>query len=222
MVCYGRCRHYDLLRGDVMVGIIIQARLGSKRLPRKVLLPLAGKTVIEWIVDRCLETGFLTILAVPEGEGQEFKDVLKERCCPIFEGHPTDVLDRYYEAAKAFQFDPIVRITGDCPLVDSTMIKAMVKEFKSGYLSNCHPIRTVPKGLDIEIFDFEILERAWQAAVGSDYREHVTKYFYSFWHLDCATYSPPFPDSWTTCIDTQEDYDRVKAMIEEGKYPWLN
>ncbi len=215
-----------------MTGIIIQARLGSTRLPRKVLLPLAGKTLIEWVVDRCLETGFLTVLAVPEGEGQEYKDVLKQRCCPVFEGHPTDVLDRYYEAAKAFKIDPIVRITGDCPLVDSNMIKAMVKEFTlsgeitgCGYLSNCHPIRTVPKGMDIEIFDFSNLEFAaeWEKhSVPFEFREHVTKYFYERKPEICKTYSPPFPDSWTTCIDTQEDYERVKAIVEEGKYPWQN
>lgn len=215
-----------------MIGIIIQARLGSMRLPRKVLLPIAGRPSIEHTVDRCIETGFLVVLAVPEGEGQEFRDVIGDRC-PIFEGHPTDVLDRYYEAAKAFKFDPIVRITGDCPLVDSTMIKAMVGQFNSGYLSNCHPIRTVPKGMDIEIFDFIQLNNAYKytkpgydcdSATSHYQREHVTPYFYTNIDKDyyCKTYSPPFPDSWSTCIDTQEDYERVKAMIEEGKYPWLN
>ena len=209
-----------------MIGIIIQARLGSTRLPRKVLLPLDGKPVIAHVVDRCLETGFLVVLAIPDGEGQEFKDVLKGRCCPIFEGHPTDVLDRYYEAAKAFNFDPIVRITGDCPLVDYTMIKAMIKscicpDGRIFYYSNAHPIRTVPKGMDIEIFSFFALELAQKRAKGNQ-REHVTKYFYDEAPEICATYSPPFPDSWITSIDTQEDYERVKAMIEEGKYPWLN
>ncbi len=223
-----------------MTGIIIQSRLGSTRLPRKAFLFLAGKTVIEWVMDRCLETGFLVVLAVPEGEGQEFRDVLKGgRCCLIFEGHPTDVLDRYYEATKAFSFDPIVRITGDCPLVDPNMIKAMVKYFdenaEGDYCSNCHPIRTVPPGMDIEIFSFMGLERAWNktnefqkapsltdSEIYSSLREHVTKFFYHYHPGDCLTYSPPFPDSWSTCIDTQEDYERVKTMIEEGKYPWLN
>jgi len=212
-----------------MTGIIIQSRLGSTRLPRKAFLFLDEKTIIEWVVDRCLETGFLVVLAVPEGEGQEYRDVLKGRCCPVFEGHPTDVLDRYYEIAKAFKFDPIVRITGDCPLVDPNMIKLMVERFESFgntkeltfYLSNCHPIRTVPKGLDIEIFNFHTLEMIYTDADKSEWREHVTKYIYVFFADCCETYVPPFPDSWSTCIDTQEDYERVKAMIEEGKLPWL-
>ncbi len=217
-----------------MTGIIIQARLGSTRLSRKALLPIAGKPSIRHTVERCLETGFPVVLAVPEGEGQEFKNVLGDRC-PIYEGHPTDVLDRYYEVAKAFNFDPIVRITGDCPLVDSSMIKAMMENCICGscgkeclpdgrlfYYSNCHPIRTVPKGIDIEVFSFAALKYAWEMAKHQDCREHVTKYFYEMYPDICATYSPPFPDSWSTCIDTQEDYERVKAMIEEGKYSWLN
>ena len=211
-----------------MTGIIIQARLGSIRLPRKALLPLAGKTVIEWVVDRCLETEFLVVLAVPNGEEPEFESyLLRQKENPnfhIYGGHPTDVLDRYYEAAKAFKFDPIVRITGDCPLVDPNMIKGMMKEFKGGYLSNCHPIRIVPKGMDIEIFDFIQLTNAYKYAEPGYNREHVTPYFYTNIDEDyyCRTYSPPFPDSWSTCIDTQEDYERVKAMVEEGKFPWLN
>ena len=226
-----------------MIGIIIQARLGSTRLPRKVLLPIAGKPIIAHIVDRCLETGFPVVLAVPDGEEPEYVAcLLRQKENPnfhIFGGHPTDVLDRYYEVAKAFNFDPIVRITGDCPLVDPNMIKAMVKYFDENaegcYCSNCHPIRTVPKGMDIEVFSFAELERAWNKT--NDYqkapslatskiyyclREHVTKFFYHYHPEDCLTYSPPFPDSWSTSIDTQEDYERVKAMVEEGKYPWQN
>ncbi len=221
-----------------MTGIIIQARLGSTRLPRKVLLPLNGKAVIAHVVDRCLETGFPVVLAVPEGEGRKFWEPIGNRCL-IYEGHPTDVLDRYYEVAKAFKLDPIVRITGDCPLVDPNMIQAIVKyydEYSSdNYCSNCHPIRTVPKGMDIEVFPFKGLENIWQktnnflkvpSLMNSEkyhsLREHVTKFFYYYYPEDCLTYSPPFPESWTTCIDTQEDYERVKAMVEKGISPWQN
>ncbi len=209
-------------------GIIIQSRLGSTRLPRKAFLLLGGKTVIEHCVDRCLETGLPVVLAVPEGEGQEYKTVIGNRC-PVYEGHPTDVLDRYYEVAKAFQFDPIVRITGDCPLVDFNMIKAMVKIFRSDYLSNCHPIRTVPEGMDIEVMSFFILESIWKRSKSlkdeekaNSYKEHVTQFIYEQYSEDCETYVPPFPDSWKLCIDSQEDYEQIKAMIEEGKFPWLN
>ncbi len=210
-----------------MTGIIIQARLGSIRLPRKVLLPIAGKPMIAHTLMGCIKTEFPVVLAVPDGEIDEFKISLMDdngKNCPIsiYGGHPTDVLDRYYEVAKAFKFDPIVRITGDCPLVDSDMIKKMASEFVGGYLSNCHPVRTVPQGLDIEIFDFRSLEKAHKNAQTPEEREHVTLYFYQTTSYICATYSPPFPDSWKVCIDTQEDYERIKEIIEEGKYPWLN
>ncbi len=215
-----------------MTGIIIQARLGSTRLSRKALLPIAGKPSIRHTVEKCLETGFPVVLAVPEGERQEFKNAIGDMCS-IYEGHPTDVLDRYYEVAKAFNFDPIVRITGDCPLVDPDMIKAMIGKFEGGYLSNCQPVRTVPKGMDIEIFDFSFLELVYNFVHDppplfpslriEEYKEHVTQGFYEhFIDERIETYAPSFPDSWNVSIDTQEDYERVKAMIEEGKYSWLN
>jgi spore coat polysaccharide biosynthesis protein SpsF len=214
-----------------MVGIIIQARLGSTRLPRKVLLPIDGKPIIAHVFERCLQTGFPVVVAVPEGEGQEFKDVLPN--AHVFEGHPTDVLDRYYEVAKAFKFDPIIRITGDCPLIDINIMGQMVTQFKldgnDGYLSNCHPIRTVPLGLDIEIFSFRLLEKIHCFVHTSplknaeEYKEHVTMGMYDYFGDEkIRTYSPPWSIDWKMSVDTQEDYERVKAMIEEGKFPWRN
>lgn len=207
-----------------MTGIIIQARLGSTRLPRKVLLPIDGKSIIRHVIDRCLETGFPVVLAVPDIDQPIFYDTVLN-LCPIWGGHPTDVLDRYYEVAKTFKFDPIVRITGDCPLVDPNMIKEMVKEFENSnkhYFSNCHPIRTVPSGMDIEVMSEFGLTYTHSLARKNSHREHVTSFLYEELPSSCGTYSPPFPDSWKMSIDTQEDYERVKAMIEEGKFPWRN
>lgn len=209
-----------------MTGIIIQSRLNSQRLPRKAFLVLGEKTVMEHVVDRCLETNFPVVLAVPDGEEEEYKAHLLRQIEKgnfwIYSGHPTDVLDRYFETAKAFKFDPIIRITGDCPLIDPDMIKAMATEFRGGYLSNRHPVATVPSGFDVEIFNFSYLEMAWQKATGQQDREHVTRYIYTHKPMICLTYAPSFPDSWKMSIDTREDYERIKTMIDEGKYPWLN
>ena len=205
-----------------MTGIIIQSRLGSRRLPRKAFLLLDGKPMIQHVVERCLATEFPVVLAVPEGDGEEFKDILKSMV-QVYEGHPTDVLDRYYEVMKAFAFDPIIRITGDCPLIDPGMIKRMADMFEldsCSYLSNCHPVRTVPSGLDVEIFTSSLLAEAQFNAHLPYYREHVTPFMYESRKRCCQTYAPPFPDSWKVSIDTTEDYERVRKMMEEKIFPW--
>jgi sialic acid synthase SpsE/spore coat polysaccharide biosynthesis protein SpsF (cytidylyltransferase family) len=204
------------------IGIIIQARIKSSRLPGKVFLPINGKTMIQWTVDSCKETKLPVLLAVPDGEGKEFAEKTN---CDVYEGDHLDVLKRVYGASKFMSYDPIVRITGDCPLVDTNMVLAMVKDFANsrfGYMSNAHPVRTVPQGLDVEIFTFSMLETAHRCATESYQREHVTPYMYQRMRRWCGVWSPAFPLSWKLCVDTKEDYDRVKEMIEKGTLPWLN
>lgn len=98
---------------QMRVGVVIQARTGSKRFPAKVLANLAGKSVIQHVVERCREFGERTIIIAPHYDVGVFTDLGVR----VFYGPEDDVLTRYFKAAKAYRFDPIVRITADCPLI---------------------------------------------------------------------------------------------------------
>ena len=168
--------------------VIVQARVGSTRLPRKVLLQLGGKSVLGRVLERlqwCQQVAEVVVATTDQPADHAI--VAEANRCGVkaVRGSEQDVLARYYQAASAVDADAIVRITSDCPLVDPRLIDQMILRFhqrRSGpqpvdYLSNTQP-RTFPHGLDTEIFTFEGLATAHQEAKESFEREHVTPYFY--------------------------------------------
>lgn len=160
---------------------IIQARLGSTRLPNKVVKKIVGKTMIEILLTRLSQSKKINqiIVAAPLSKLNDSLQVLVESLgYECFRGEEKDVLTRYYEAAKKFNADTIIRITGDCPLVDSDLVDDCIKKFeflKLDYLSNTVP-ETYPDGLDVEVLTFSSLEKANNEARLSYDREHVTSY----------------------------------------------
>ena len=144
--------------------IIIQARMGSSRLPNKVMKIISGKPMIELIVKRLKkskEANDVVVATSRESENKVLIEHLKKIKTKVFIGKENDVLDRFYRAAKKFKADIIVRITADCPFVDAGLIDDFIKRFKNkkpDYLSNCLPW-TFPDGLDTEVFSFELLEK---------------------------------------------------------------
>ncbi len=157
--------------------VIIQARLGSKRLPAKVLKKVSGKSILARVIDRAQRIPDVdeVVCAFPKGS-QLLTRIAKDKEIRVFLGSEDDVLSRYYGAAKAFEADIIVRITADCPLIDSEIcgkVVALRKSEQSGYSSNVWP-RSFPKGLDCECFTFEMLEKANKTATEQQDREHVT------------------------------------------------
>jgi len=157
---------------------IVQARLDSKRFKNKIIKKFKDKTLIEILLNRLKKSELITklIVAIPKKD-KILKNLLKDKY-NIFEGDEFDVLERYYLAAKKNKADIVVRVTGDCPLIDSQLIDAGLKKFlKSNfdYISNINP-PTFPDGLDYEIFNFKTLERSHLKAKLKDDREHVTKY----------------------------------------------
>ena len=199
--------------------IIVQARTGSTRLPKKILLPWNNKTVLGEVLERCMATGLPVILAVPY---QDLPLALFHE--PCFVGHELDVLDRYYQAALIFGISTIVRITADCPFVDPYTIAKMVKLWDKGYfdyLSNCHPIRTMDKGFDVEIFSFQTLKKAWQDTPGlKHWREHVTTYIYESGQFRLGTYRPEnyIMSNEDYSIDTFDDYIRLREITNGTTY----
>ena len=168
-----------------MIYAIIQARMGSSRLPNKVLLDLAGYPVLWHVVTRTSRARHIdkVIVATTDGRRDEvIRSFCREKGLSCFAGSEQDVLDRYYQAAieiGAGPADSIVRITADCPLIDPAVIDEVIHAFQvSGddYVSNAHP-PSFPDGLDVEVFKFSMLQLAWREARLQSEREHVTPYF---------------------------------------------
>lgn len=167
-----------------MILAIIQARMGSSRLPGKVLLDLAGRPVLWHGYTRASQAGRLdrVMVATTDAPGDEpIRAFCRQQGIICFGGSENDVLDRYVQAALsagAKDGDGIARITADCPLIDPAVIDAVIKEYlESGadYASNVQP-PTFPDGLDVEVFSFSALQKAWREARLPSEREHVTPY----------------------------------------------
>ncbi|MEK7173291.1 MAG: glycosyltransferase family protein [Patescibacteria group bacterium] len=164
-----------------MIVAIIQARTGSTRLPKKVLKKVCGKSLLEHLIERVKRVKHLDKIVVATTTKKEDEAIVKiaqKTKVEYFQGSNEDVLDRYYQAAKKFKADIVVRITGDCPLLDPEIVDTTINLFlktKCDYVSNTHP-PTFPDGMDVEVFSFRALERSWLEAKLISEREHVTLY----------------------------------------------
>lgn len=162
------------------VGIITQARTTSTRLPRKVLLQVNKKTVLEYQIERLKKSGLPIYVATTINEtDKEIVELCKKIKIPFYQGSEHDVLSRYYECAFQNDLDTIIRVTSDCPLIDGEIIKKALLQFQklpsNSYLSNCIE-RTFPTGFDFEIFNLQALKYAKEHATDQYDREHVTPF----------------------------------------------
>jgi spore coat polysaccharide biosynthesis protein SpsF len=201
---------------------IIQARLGSTRLPGKVLKPLAGQPMLARVVERTRRAKFLHETAVATTiatQDDPLAELCQSRGWPSTRGSESDLLDRYHAAALVHRADAVVRITSDCPLIDPGLIDRVVEAFFQGefdYASNTMEPRTFPRGLDVEVIGFEALERAWREDTNPEWREHTTPYIYR--HPDRFRLRPVRNNRdlsfyrWT--VDTPEDYEFVRRVYE--------
>lgn len=168
-----------------MIGCIVQARVGSSRLPRKVMKLIDGKNpVIHYVLKQLEYSKFLKQIVVATTNNpndDQIVDYLEKNNHMFFRGDEKDVLDRFYLCSKKFSFSIIVRITSDNPLIDPSIVDTMIEEFEKhhyDYMTNSIP-RTFPFGTEVEIFTFNALENAWKNAKNETEREHVTPYFYN-------------------------------------------
>jgi spore coat polysaccharide biosynthesis protein SpsF len=199
----------------------IQARVGSTRLPGKVLKDIAGQTMLERVVSRTERAKLLdkVVVATTTEQADDLIDSLcRKRDWPCFRGSQNDVLDRYYQASLAHQVEVVVRITADCPLIDPGVIDQVVSAFleeKPDYASNTLE-RTYPRGQDTEVMTQSALGRAWRDAREFYQREHVTPYIYqdpsSFRLLSVASEVDYSHYRWT--VDTPEDLSFVRAVYD--------
>ena len=210
---------------------IIQARLGSTRLPGKVLRQLAGDTVLGHVVRRVREARRLDGVCIATTESPADEPIVAEATrlgVSCWRGSEQDVLARYYGAAQASGAEVIVRVTSDCPLFDGALLDEMLAVFFAtpglDYLSNVQA-RSFPRGLDAEIFTFAALTRAHHQALRQHEREHVTPYFYQHsevFRLHSFTYKEDLSaHRWT--LDTPEDwqfFESVYALLGSDFTTW--
>lgn len=204
------------------VGIIIQARMASTRLANKIMLDLAGKSILWHVIERCKKSHVdeVIIATSTNKENDVIEEFCKENNYECFRGSEDNVLNRYYECAKKFDLDIIVRITGDCPLISPEIINKCMEKFKqenADYVSNAAK-RSFPRGLDTEVFSFNTLEKANNLAKDKFQREHVTAFVYNnprifnIKHL-IAEGLLKRPDI-RICVDTKEDLNLLRKIYE--------
>jgi spore coat polysaccharide biosynthesis protein SpsF len=201
---------------------IIQARVGSSRLPGKVLKNICGKTVLEHDINRLkLSSVIDEIIIATTAEPQDDKivDEAKRLGVKYFRGSEKDVLSRYYLAAKDAGADVVVRVTGDCPCIDYTILDNMIRLFKENkfdYINNTSE-RTFPRGYDVEVFTFQALEIAYKNATKDYEREHVTPYLYDCNNnFKCFTYKNNVDYSkYRITLDTEEDLQLITIIYEK-------
>lgn len=162
---------------------VVQARMGSSRLPNKVMRPIMGVPMIKLLLDRLARSERVDeiILATSENpENQKLADYVRALGLAVYQGSESDVLERYHQAALLTNAEVVVRITGDCPLVDPAVVDRVIGDYLAGgvdYVSNVSP-PTFPDGIDVEVFSFSALEAAAKVAKTTPEREHVTPYLY--------------------------------------------
>ena len=188
---------------------IIQARMGSKRLPRKVMRELGHGPLIKLLLHRLNFSKFIDDFVVATGSNSsndELVEFLKNEGIKCFRGDEEDVLTRYYNAAKDCYADVIIRVTGDCPFIDWNLVDIGILKFNVSnldYLSNIDP-PTYPDGLDFEIFTFSLLERAHLNAISRFEREHVTPYMQNLEGIN------------KNAITSEIDYSSIRITVDEA------
>jgi spore coat polysaccharide biosynthesis protein SpsF len=201
------------------VAAIIQARMGSTRLPGKVLMDLGGETTLSRVVRRLLRAASLQEVAVATTGADKDKAIV-EACrrmgVACVTGSEQDVLDRYLQAAEKLGTQVIVRITSDCPLIDPELVDQVVESLIERHADFCCNVlpRTYPRGLDAEAFTKEALEKTWEVSDQPHQREHVTPLFYErpdLFRLATVRGQQEWSQyRWT--LDTPEDLLLIRAI----------
>jgi spore coat polysaccharide biosynthesis protein SpsF len=208
---------------DKKVLIITQARMSSTRLPGKIMKEVSGKTMLEYHVRRLSRIPAKLAVATST---QPSDDVVESWCrmhdIAVYRGDELDVLDRFYNTLKEYGGDIIVRVTSDCPFIDSALIIKGLDMYREAnndrcYVSNCFP-RTFARGFDFEIFSAAMLNEAHSNATDAGDREHVTPYFWK--NRDGAFDIRNLAQdenhaALRITLDEEEDFTLIKTLLED-------
>lgn len=210
----------------MVVGCIVQARMGSTRLPGKVLMNVDEKNPILYhVITQLQNCKFIDKIIVATTELKEdnrIEEFVTSMNIDCFRGSSNNVLDRYYRCAQKFSLSTIVRITADNPLIDPTIVDDVINIFTSNsfdYVSNAHISRSFPYGTETEVFSFNALEKAWKNAKTDYDKEHVTPYFYTnpdkFNIFDVINKKNISHLRWT--VDKADDLKLVQIILSKIK-----
>lgn len=206
-----------------MTGIILQARMGSTRLPGKVMAMIGDKPLIGWIFYRMsfLKNGARLVVATTvKPEDDAIAGFCEKNGVDCFRGSEENVLERYYMCAKKYGFFDIVRLTADNPFVDVEELDRLVKLHKRTRSEYTHSFGELPVGAGAEIFTFEALEKSYRYATKMNHFEHVNEYIQENPGLFKITALPVSPDKkrpdMRLTVDTEEDLGRVRFIAENA------
>ena len=206
-----------------MIGCIIQARMYSKRLPEKILRKLDTKnTILDYVINQTNHSKKLqkiVIATTKQIKDNIIEEFCKERNIICFRGSEDDVLDRHYQCAKKYSFDPIVRVTSDNPIIDPKIIDLAIEKYENGefdMVTTCNE-RSFPYGISVEVFSFDALKKAWSNSILSSEREHVVLYIqnkknnfkiYNLINAEDLTYI-------NCTVDNEADYKLLQQVVSE-------
>lgn len=202
-----------------MIGIVLQARMGSTRLPGKVLKALSGRPMLSHIIERLESVRNSDVLIVATSTNKA-DDAIEEFCSregvACFRGDESDVLDRYYRAAIKFKLTNIVRATADNPFVDPIEIDRLIDLHKKTGADYTHSFGALPIGVGAECFTFAALERSWKEGHKLNHREHVNEYIQenpALFQIEALPISldKTAPELRLT-VDTPEDFKKAEAI----------
>jgi len=190
---------------------IIQARMGSSRLPGKVLMEIDNKPLLKFMYERVDKATLIDkiVIATTISEIDDpIVDLCKNNNYEYYRGSEDDVLDRYYQAALPFNPKTVIRLTADCPLCDPNLVDKTIMLFNKknvDYASNTVPpdSKKYPDGMDVEVFSFKSLKSAWKNSVDKKEREHVTFYF---WKSN--------NDFSTALLDNNHDWGKYRITVD--------
>lgn len=206
--------------------VVIQARTGSTRLPNKVMMPLAGKPLLQRMIERLqlAETPSEIIVATTlEPSDNPIRELCQQIGVKCFNGHATDLLDRHYKAALSERADVVVKIPSDCPLIDPAVVDKVIGFYLKNhrlfdYVSNLHPA-TWPDGQDVEVLSANMIEIAWREASPGFEREHTTPFiwerpqWFRIGNVEWGSGSNfSMTHRWT--VDYAEDYELISAIYD--------
>jgi spore coat polysaccharide biosynthesis protein SpsF len=213
--------------------VVVQARTSSTRLPGKVLLPLAGKPLLVRMLERVKGAGTpfdLCVATTTDPSDDVVASLARDAGVGSVRGHPTDLLDRHVQAARAAGADAVVKVPSDCPLIDPRVIDLVIGTFLEDptcdYVSNLHPA-TWPDGYDVEVVTRRALEIAYREATRPHEREHTTPFLWDRperFRLKNVIHDRDLQMSHRLTIDYPEDYELVRRIFEalhrEGAPPF--
>ena len=207
---------------------IVQARMGSSGLRGKVLKPLGGSTVLESLINRLKNSSTIDQIVIAtslEKRDAKIIKLFKDTNIKVFKGSENDVLSRYIEAATQTDADIIVRVTGDCPLIDPELVDDCVNKIIDSnldYVSNCNNVgKPLPDGFDVEVFTINSLRSIQKISITSAYKEHVTFGYFktNLFENDSIEYDQNYGHLRLT-LDYEEDYIVISKVYEamKGKF----